>query len=108
MADSPKRDFRASSWPDTSGSRRGIYQRLWPWRGETPTVAWRPRIAANVFGLDFLPLLAERYKLVIPEQRLDLPSVQALLDVLQRRSLRRELEALGGYDTAATGSEVCG
>jgi molybdate-binding protein len=67
-----------------------------------------PRIAANVFGLDFLPLLAERYELVIPEQRLDLPSVQALLDVLQRRSLRRELEALGGYDTAATGSEVCG
>jgi molybdate-binding protein len=67
-----------------------------------------PRIAANVFGLDFLPLLAERYELVIPEQRLDLPSVQALLDVLQRRSLRRELEALGGYDTAATGSEVSG
>ena len=65
-----------------------------------------PRIAANVFGLDFLPLLVERYKLVIPEQRLDLPSVQALLDVLQRRSLQRELEALGGYDTATTGSEV--
>lgn len=67
-----------------------------------------PRIAANVFGLDFLPLLAERYELVIPEQRLDLPAVQALLDVLQRRSLRRELEELGGYDTAATGSEVLG
>lgn len=67
-----------------------------------------PRIAANVFGLDFLPLLAERYELVIPEQRLDLPAVQALLDVLQRSSLRRELEALGGYDTAATGSEVSG
>ena len=65
-----------------------------------------PRIAANVFGLDFVPLLSERYELVIPEHRLDLPSVQALLDVLQRRSLHRELEALGGYDTAATGSEV--
>jgi molybdate-binding protein/DNA-binding XRE family transcriptional regulator len=65
-----------------------------------------PRIAAKVFGLEFLPLLAERYDLVIPEQRLDLPSVQALLDVLQRRSLRRDLEALGGYDIAATGSEV--
>ena len=67
-----------------------------------------PRIAANVFGLDFLPLLAERYELVIPEQRLDLPSMQALLDVLQRGSLRRELEALGGYDTSSTGSEVRG
>lgn len=65
-----------------------------------------PAIAAKVFGLDFVPLISERYDLVIPEPRLDLPSIQALLDVLQRGSFRRELSALGGYDTTAAGAEV--
>ena len=65
-----------------------------------------PAIAARVFGLAFVPLTSERYDLVIPEPRLDLPSIQALLDVLQRGSFRRELAALAGYDTAAAGAEV--
>jgi len=31
------------------------------------------------------------------------PEAQALLDVLQRASLRRKLEAVAGYETARTG-----
>ena len=65
-----------------------------------------PRVAAQVFGLDFAPIKSERYDLVIPDAWLDRPSIQALLDTLQRGQFRRELQALGGYDTSATGAEA--
>ena len=61
------------------------------------------RAAAQVFGLGFIPLLSERYDLIIPEAFLGLQTVQIMLDVLNRSSLKRELEALGGYDTSQTG-----
>jgi molybdate-binding protein/DNA-binding XRE family transcriptional regulator len=64
------------------------------------------RAAARVFGLDFVPLLSERYDLVIRKPHLALPAVQLLLDALNRNALRRELEGLGGYDTSDTGKQV--
>ncbi len=65
-----------------------------------------PRVAADVFGLSFVPLAAERYELAVLEDLFELPAVQALLGVLNRAAFRRELSALGGYDTQATGAEV--
>ena len=65
-----------------------------------------PRIAADVFGLGFAPLAAKRYDLTVSGDFFDLPAVQALLDVLNRASFRRELAALGGYDTRRTGAEA--
>ena len=64
------------------------------------------RAAARVFGLDFVPLVSERYDLVIRKQHLAMPSVQLLLDTLNRTALRRELEGLGGYDTSSSGKQV--
>jgi putative molybdopterin biosynthesis protein len=64
------------------------------------------RASARVFGLDFLPLVSERFDLVIPDRYWDLPAVQKLLDALNRSSFRKELEALGGYDTGETGRLV--
>ena len=62
--------------------------------------------SARVFGLDFIPLVSERFDLVIPDRFWDLPSVQVLMDALNRSALRRELAALGGYDTSQTGSLI--
>ena len=62
--------------------------------------------SARVFGLNFIPLVSERFDLVIPDRHWDLPAVQALMDALNRSSLRKELEALGGYDTRETGNLV--
>lgn len=59
--------------------------------------------AARCWGLSFVPLAVERYDLVIPAAFADLPPVQALLDMLGSRLLRREIEALGGYDAGAMG-----
>src|ERR1700733_11284115 len=64
------------------------------------------RAAARVFGLGFIPLVSERYDLAIRRQHLDMPSIQVLLDTLNRSNYRRELESLGGYDTRAAGQRL--
>ena len=64
------------------------------------------RAAARVFGLGFLPLLSERYDLAIRRQHMDMPSIQTLLETLNRSNYRRELESLGGYDTRAAGTRL--
>jgi putative molybdopterin biosynthesis protein len=64
------------------------------------------RGAARVFGLGFLPLVTERYDLVVRRQHLEMPAIQTLLDTLGRSRFRRELESLGGYDTTAAGQRM--
>ena len=61
------------------------------------------RSAARAFGLHFIPLVTERYDLVIRRQYAKLPAMQALFDLLNRSALRRKLELLAGYDTTHTG-----
>jgi molybdate-binding protein len=66
-----------------------------------------PLAVARLLGLDFVPLETERYDLVMPKQLADEhPSVQRLLEALSTRAVRRELDALGGYDTTHTGELV--
>ena len=61
--------------------------------------------AAAAFQLDFVPLQAERYDLVIPSAFLHShPSMRQLLDTIVSRPFRTEIEALGGYDTRETGT----
>jgi molybdate-binding protein/DNA-binding XRE family transcriptional regulator len=64
------------------------------------------RSAAQTFSLDFVPLHSARYDLVMRKRTGDLPSVKALLDILQRATLRRKLEVLAGYDTSQTGAHL--
>lgn len=59
---------------------------------------------AAAFGLGFVPLRAVAYDLVFPRTVLDEPAVQALLGTLGDAWVRRQLAALGGFDTAATGT----
>jgi molybdate-binding protein/DNA-binding XRE family transcriptional regulator len=62
--------------------------------------------AARILGLNFIPLVSERYDLVIRKRHLDLPRIQNLFDTLSRSTFRRELEGLGGYDTRVAGRRV--
>jgi putative molybdopterin biosynthesis protein len=64
------------------------------------------RAAARVLGLNFIPLVSERYDLVIRKHDLDLPRIQNLLDTLSRSDFRRELEGFGGYDARVAGQRV--
>ncbi|TET87542.1 MAG: molybdopterin biosynthesis protein, partial [Dehalococcoidia bacterium] len=62
--------------------------------------------AAKALNLDFIPLLKERYDLVVPRLYYESPFLEPLLDILQQPSLRAEVESLGGYDTSHMGQVV--
>lgn len=53
--------------------------------------------AAQIYGLDFLPVCVEQYDLIIPAYAWDTPMVQALLELLAGPEFKARLEKLGGY-----------
>jgi putative molybdopterin biosynthesis protein len=59
--------------------------------------------AARATDLDFLFLNEEPYDLVIPDHFLETQAVVDMLEALKRRSFRRQVESLGGYDTSPMG-----
>jgi molybdate-binding protein/DNA-binding XRE family transcriptional regulator len=65
-----------------------------------------PRVTADVFGLDFIPLAVTRCDVIIPIDHEQHPVAAALLDLVHSGRLRRELAALPGYDSSVTGKEI--
>jgi putative molybdopterin biosynthesis protein len=64
------------------------------------------RAAAQARDLDFIPLLKERYDLVLPAEACRDAATTPLLDELQTADFRRATEGLGGYDAADCGAVV--
>jgi len=62
--------------------------------------------AARSLDLDFIPLVTEKYDLVIPAETFEMQTVQILLDVITSAGFRRRVEALGGYSTRSTGESI--
>lgn len=56
------------------------------------------------WGLHMIPLEEEPYDLIIPNHFLELEAVKALLALLKEPVLRRQVEALGGYDVSVMGA----
>jgi putative molybdopterin biosynthesis protein len=54
--------------------------------------------AARALGLDFIPLLPERYDLVVPTSTFTDPRFQTLLEVIRSEAFKTAARALGGYD----------
>lgn len=72
--------------------------------GQQADVGIGIRSAAQLFGLDFVPLQSARYDLVVPNAYLKThPTLAHLFETLVSRPFRNEIEALGGYDTHDTG-----
>jgi molybdate-binding protein len=62
------------------------------------------RSAAQLFGLDFVPLQTARYDLVVPKPYLQShPTLVHLFETITSGAFRDEIEALGGYDASETG-----
>jgi molybdate-binding protein/DNA-binding HxlR family transcriptional regulator len=59
--------------------------------------------AARASGLDFIQLFQERFDLVLPQETLQDPKVQVILDYLQSKEFRRSLEGLPGYEASHSG-----
>jgi molybdenum cofactor synthesis domain len=62
--------------------------------------------AANMMGLDFIPICNEEYDIAIPEEYLNLDMIKALLDVLTGREFKGQLDRLGGYDYSNIGTII--
>ncbi|MGH7913408.1 MAG: substrate-binding domain-containing protein, partial [Candidatus Binataceae bacterium] len=64
------------------------------------------RVAAEAWGLSFVPVREERYDLVILERETDSPPVRAMLDALNSGSFANEVSQLCAYDTARMGQVI--
>jgi molybdate-binding protein len=62
--------------------------------------------AAQLLGLDFIPLTRERFDIVIPKARFFSTGVQVLLEIVGSRDFRGRVESLGGYDTSDSGRMI--
>jgi molybdopterin molybdotransferase/putative molybdopterin biosynthesis protein len=62
--------------------------------------------AARALNLDFVPLLQERYDLVIPREFYESDLLAPLLAIIRGPEFRQEVEALGGYDATEMGRVV--
>ncbi|UCD97403.1 MAG: molybdopterin biosynthesis protein [Chloroflexota bacterium] len=56
--------------------------------------------------LDFIPLVEERYDLIIPEDFIDLPSIQPLFEILSDPNFRKMVADLPGYDISRMGERI--
>lgn len=66
-------------------------------------VGFGVQTAAQRFGLDFIPLVRERYFFALPVAALDDPLVRQVIAILQSASFREVVKGLAGYDATDTG-----
>jgi putative molybdopterin biosynthesis protein len=62
--------------------------------------------AAQIVGVDFIPLIKERYDLVMIKSPQNVEIINNLLTVLRSASFQNELQAIGGYDLSQTGQVI--
>ncbi len=62
--------------------------------------------AAQLYGLDFIPICIEEYDLLIPDHAWDNPQTQAMLAVLKSEEFKAKLLAMGGYTLDAPGEII--
>ena len=59
--------------------------------------------AARALEMDFVPLSTERYDLAIPKQHYESNLLEPFLTLIRSDDFKRQVDALGGYDTTSTG-----
>ena len=62
--------------------------------------------AAQLYGLDFLPICIEEYDLLIPEDSWETPMVQQMIATLKSQEFQEKLLAMGGYTVENAGELI--
>ena len=75
-------------------------------RGEADVGLGIEKVAMQFSNLDFIPLHKERYDLVIRQEDLERPHIQALMSILKYPSFRNEVMGIGGYDISRMGEII--
>ena len=74
--------------------------------GEADLAIGTERISRQMDGIDFIPLLEERYDLALKKEQLDSPPVQKLIAVMNQPAFRRELSRFSGNDYRDSGKII--
>jgi putative molybdopterin biosynthesis protein len=64
------------------------------------------RVIAEAYDLGFVPVAAARCDLVLTRDMADHPTIKILMDVLQSAALRKEIDAIPGYEGSVTGKII--
>ena len=75
-------------------------------RGKADVGLGIEKAADQVREIEFIPLIKERYDLVMRKEDLDLPLFQSLLGILQSQPFRNEVAGMGGYDISRMGQWI--
>ena len=75
--------------------------------GEADLAIGTERISRQIEGLDFIPLLEERFDFVIKKEMIESEAVQKLLAVLRSPAFRREVAHFSGNDYRDLGKIIC-
>jgi len=59
--------------------------------------------AARAFHLDFIPLIKERYDLIIPEKYFHSARIKKVLEIIKTNHFKKQAAGLGGYDLSQCG-----
>jgi len=62
--------------------------------------------AARVFGLDFVPVIKERYDIIIPKEYYSSLKIQKILTIIKSRKFKKKVLILGGYDLSQSGKVI--
>ena len=74
--------------------------------GEADLALGTERISRQIEGLDFIPLLEERYDLVLRRDAMDTPAVEAILEILRSAAFKKEIRHFTGNDYRDMGKIV--
>ena len=66
--------------------------------GEADLALGTERVSRQIDGIDFIPLMEERFDLVIRKDALNSPPVQRMLAILRSEPFRKEVAAFSGND----------
>ena len=66
--------------------------------GEADLAIGTERVSRQIDGIDFIPLMEERFDLVFKKSELEREPVQKLIELLQQPAFRRELAGFSGND----------
>lgn len=69
----------------------------------TADVGLATRTTAQLLGLDFIPLIRERFDMLVSKDRFFTRGIQVLLGIVGSREFRERVDSLGGYDVTESG-----
>ena len=75
--------------------------------GEADLAIGTERISRQMEGIDFIPLLEERYELVIKKEYLETEAGQAVLRMLRNPIFKKEIAHFSGNDYRDLGKVIC-